>query len=110
MLFVDGSGERFMNERDRRGCWVKVTRVNGRCIWQVFDDNYPGSDLAHARRPSLLLASGGQLRRHSHGPVPDPIGMITRSEVEMMTPCICDTIEELAAAMESARRYAEGHD
>ena len=101
MLFVDGSGERFMNE-DVTGevLGEKVTRVNGRCIWQIFDDNYPDqiSHMPVGHRCYWQVVDN--FDDIPMGLFLDPIGMITRSEVEMMTPCICDTIEELAAAME----------
>ena len=78
----------------------KVTRVNGRCIWQVFDDNYPDqiSHMPVGHRCYWQVVDN--FDDIPMGLFLDPIGMITRSEVEMMTPCICDTIEELAAAME----------
>lgn len=101
MLFVDGSGERFMNE-DVTGevLGEKVTRVNGRCIWQIFDDNYPDqiSHMPVGHRCYWQVVDN--FDDIPMGLFLDPIGMITRSEVEMMTPCICDTVEELAAAME----------
>ena len=78
----------------------KVTRVNGRCIWQIFDDNYPDqiSHMPVGHRCYWQVVDN--FDDIPMGLFLDPIGMITRSEVEAMTPCICNSIEELAEAME----------
>ena len=56
MLFVDGSGERFMNE-DVTGevLGEKVTRVNGRCIWQ---SSTTTTRIRSRTCPSAIAATG----------------------------------------------------
>lgn len=121
MLFVDGKGERFMNE-DVTGeiLGEKVNRVAGQVIWQVFDSNYPEqiSHMPVGHRCYWKVAE-------SYDEIPmglflDPIGMITRSEVEgwpgLVAPA--DTLEELAenmgvpadAFVATVERYNELHD
>lgn len=100
MLFVDGTGQRFMNE-DVTGEVIgeKVTRVNGRVIWQIFDDDYPNQI---ANMPVGHRCFWKVVDNYDEIPMGlflDPIGMTTRSEVESCATFICDTIEELAENM-----------
>lgn len=121
MLFVDGKGERFMNE-DVTGeiLGEKVNRVAGEVIWQVFDSNYPdqiaGMPVGH-RTYWKVVDDYDQIPM---GLFLDPIGMITRQEVESW-PGLCepaDTIEELAQNMgvdpetfkATVERYNEMYD
>lgn len=121
MLFVDGTGSRFMNE-DVTGeiLGEKVNRVAGQVIWQVFDSNYPEqiSNMPVGHRCYWKVVD-------SYDEIPmglflDPIGMITRQEVESW-PGLCqpaDTIEELAKNMNvdpenlkaTVERYNEMYD
>ena len=102
MLFVDGKGERFMNE-DVTGeiLGEKVNRVAGEVIWQVFDSNYP-DQIAHM--PVGHRTYWKVVDDYDEIPLGlflDPIGMITRQEVESW-PGLCepaDTLEELAENM-----------
>ncbi len=121
MLFVDGTGSRFMNE-DVTGeiLGEKVNRVAGEVIWQVFDSNYPEqiSHMPVGHRTYWKVVD--DYDEIPMGLFLDPIGMITRTEVESW-PGLCapaDTLEELAANMgvdpetfvATVERYNEMYD
>jgi hypothetical protein len=116
MLFVDGKGERFMNE-DVVGeiLGEKVCRVAGKQIWQVFDDNFANqlANMPVGHRMYWKIVD-------SYDEIPmglflDPIGMLTRDEVTNMAQVKADSIEKLAEEMElpvetlkaSVERYNE---
>ena len=99
-LLVDGNGDRFMNE-DATGEVLghKAMRVPGKIMWQIFDDKYPEQvgAMPIGHRQFWKIAD-------SYDEIPvglffDPIGIITRDEVERSATFICETIEELAQNM-----------
>ena len=98
----------------------KVNRVAGEVIWQVFDSNYP-DQIAHMpvghRTYWKVVDDYDEIPM---GLFLDPIGMITRQEVESW-PGLCepaDTLEELAENMgvdpetfkATVERYNAMHD
>ena len=99
-LLVDGNGDRFMNE-DATGEVLghKTMRVPGHVMWQIFDDNYPEQvgSMPIGHRQFWKIAD-------SYDEIPvglffDPIGILTRDEVERSSTFIFDTLEELAESM-----------
>lgn len=100
-LLVDGLGNRFMNE-DVTGevFGAKSMRVAGKVMWQLFDDDFPNqvANMPVGHRCYWQITEG-------YDPIPlghlfDPIGTMTRAEVEKMSQFKADTIEELAAQMD----------
>ena len=99
-LLVDADGNRFMNE-DATGEVLghKSIRVAGKMMWQIFDDNFPEqvANMPIGHRCFWKIVD-------SYDEIPvglffDPIGMLTRDEVERSATYVCDTLEELAESM-----------
>ena len=99
-LLVDGLGNRFFNE-DATGeiFGAKSMRVPGKVMWQIFDDDFPNqvSHMPVGHRCYWRIDEGYD--NIPLGLLFDPIGIMTRSEVESMSGIVCDTIEELAEQM-----------
>ena len=98
-LFVDGHGERFMNENSRGDLFSIVTsRAAGKCFWQIFDANY-------ADQVATMPAGHACCYKVVEDAAEEPwgnflgTGIRTVAEVEEDCDCICDTIEELAEQM-----------
>ena len=100
VLFVDGSGERFMNE-DVTGevLGEKVTRINGRVAWQIFDADYPNQLENMPVGHRCFWKVEEDYDKIPLGQFFDPIGVTHPSEVDFCSNVIADTIEELAEGM-----------
>lgn len=99
-LFVDGNGERFMNENSRGDLFSVVsTRAAKKCYWQIFDANYaeqvPTMPAGHACCYKVVEDAQDMPWGNFLGS-----GIRTRDDVESGCTCVCNSIEELAAAME----------
>lgn len=99
-LLVDGLGNRFFNE-DATGeiYGAKSMRCAGKVMWQIFDDDFPNqvSHMPVGHRCYWKITE-------NYDDIPlgllfDPIGIMTRSEVETMSQFKCDTLDELAENM-----------
>ena len=99
-LLVDGLGARFMNE-DVTGevFGAKSLRVAGKVMWQIFDDNFPDqvANMPVGHRCYWRITEGYDDIPLGH--LFDPIGTMTRAEVEKMSQFKADTLEELAEQM-----------
>ncbi|MDR1185625.1 MAG: FAD-binding protein [Coriobacteriales bacterium] len=100
-LLVDGDGHRFMNE-DVTGEILghKNVRVAKNKMFQIFDDDYPQYVGTMPIGHRCIWKIVDTVEEIPLGLFFDPIGMMTRQEVETMTTYICDTIGELAEKME----------
>lgn len=99
-LLVDGLGNRFFNEdADGEIYGAKSMRVAGKVMWQIFDDDFPNqvSNMPVGHRCYWKITEGYE--DIPLGLLFDPIGIMTRSEVENMSQFKCDTLEELAENM-----------
>ena len=99
-LLVDVNGKRFMNE-DVTGEILghKSIRMPQGTMWQIFDDDYPDQVGSMPIGHRCIWKIVDEVEEIPLGLFFDPIGMLTRSEVEAMTTYICDTVEELAEKM-----------
>lgn len=99
-LLVDVNGRRFMNE-DVTGEILghKSIRMPQGTMWQIFDDDYPDQVGSMPIGHRCIWKIVDSVEEIPLGLFFDPIGMLTRSEVEAMTTYICDTVEELAEKM-----------
>ena len=99
-LFVDGNGERFMNENSRGDLFSIITaRAAGKKFWQIFDSNYadqvPTMPAGHACCYKVVEDAQEMPWGNFLGS-----GVRTREAVETGCTCVADSIEELAVAME----------
>lgn len=99
-LLVDVNGRRFMNE-DVTGEILghKSIRMPQGTMWQIFDDDYPDQVGSMPIGHRCIWKIVDSVEEIPLGLFFDPIGMLTRSEVEAMTTYICDTVDELAEKM-----------
>lgn len=99
-LLVDGLGNRFMNE-DVVGevFGAKSMRVAGKVMWQIFDDDFPEqvSHMPVGHRCYWRITDNYDDIPMGH--LFDPIGTMTRAEVEKMSQFKADSLEELAEQM-----------
>ena len=77
----------------------KSIRMPQGTMWQIFDDDYPDQVGSMPIGHRCIWKIVDSVEEIPLGLFFDPIGMLTRSEVEAMTTYICDTVDELAEKM-----------